>query len=510
MPRWRSLALALAAALVLAACRPAPSIRPSSASGAPSGTGSASGPAPSVASAGLADALRDAIDPADILADLEQLQAIADANGGNRAAGTKGFDASAAYVADQLRAAGYEVTLQPVALSSFVQEAPSVLAIEAPGAPQLEDLRDFKAMLYSATGDVTAKVVTLGFDPAAQPGDRNGLGCNPADWASVAAGTIVLVQPGPCRRYDVVLQAQVAGALALVTAYPEWDKDHVLRPTLVVPDAITIPVLGGTRSAGLALAQAAQAGTLVHLATMTSSKRVESMNVIGETPAGDPTHVLMVGGHLDTAYDGPGINDNGSGTMAALEIARELAMVAGTTAQGGQAWKVRVAFWTGEEIALLGSLHYVDELEPGATDTIQAYLNLDMLGSPNGIRAAYDGDGATNSAGSKAITGLFGQALGAAGLQWVAESVGGPTSDHFAFDQAGIAIGGLFAGATGVKSAEEATQFGGTAGAPEDACYHLACDTVDNIDPVLLEQLARAGAWLVGELASGEVPLAPS
>lgn len=510
MSRSRSLSLALAASLVVAACQPAPSLRPSSTPGAPSGTGGASGPAPSGAASALADALHDAINPADILADLQQLQAIADANGGNRAAGTKGHDASATYVADQLRAAGYDVTLQPVALSSFVQEAPSVLGIQAPGAPVLEDLRDFRAMLYSASGDVTAKVVALGFDPNASPGDRNGLGCNPADWASVAAGTIVLVQPGPCRRYDVVLQAQVAGALALVSAYPEWDRDHVLRPTLVVPDTITIPVLGGTRAMGLALAQAAQEGTLVHIATTTSVERVESMNVIGETPAGDPTHVLMVGGHLDTAYDGPGINDDGSGTMTVLEIARELAKLAGTPTQGGQAWKVRVAFWTGEEIALLGSQHYVEELEPEAVGRIQAYLNFDMLASPNGIRAVYDGDVTSSPDGSRAVARLFAQALDAGRLEWVSESVRGAVSDHFAFDQAGIAIGGLFAGATGIKSDAEAAQFGGTAGAPEDACYHLACDTVDNVDPVLLEQLARVAAWVVGKLASGEVPLAPS
>ena len=510
MPRSRSIALALAAALVVAACQPAPSTGPSSTPGGPSGTSGASGPAPSGASAGLADALRAAISPADILADLDQLQAIADANGGNRAAGTKGHDASAAYVAEQLRTAGYEVTLQPVALSAFEQEAPSVLGIQAPGAPVLEDLRDFKAMLYSATGDVTAKVVALGFDPTATPGARNGLGCDAADWTSVAAGTIVLVQPGRCRRYDVVLQAQVAGAVALVTAYPEWDRDHLLRPTLVVPDAITIPVLGVTRAAGVALAQAAQEGSPVHVATTTSSERVESMNVIGETPAGDPKHVLIAGGHLDTAYDGPGINDNGSGTMTVLEIARELTKLAETPAQGGQAWKVRVAFWTGEEIALLGSLHYVEELAAEEQGVIQAYLNLDMLGSPNGIRAVYDGAGTMSPAGSAAVAGLFQDAFGTAGLEWISESVGGPSSDHFAFDQAGVAIGGLFAGATGIKSAAEATQFGGTAGAAEDACYHLACDTVDNVDPVLLEQLARAAAWVVGKLASGEVALAPS
>jgi hypothetical protein len=455
--------------------------------------------------------MRDAIDQPDILADLDQLQRIADANGGNRAAGTKGYDQSAAYVADQLRDAGYDVTLQPVNLPSFTQEAPTVLTVDAPGAPALEDLHDYKAMLFSASGDVTAKVVALGFDPMAQPGDRNGLGCSEGDWATVPAAMIVLVQPGPCRRYDVVLQAQLAGALAVVTSYPEWERDEVLRPTLAVPEVIKVPVIAGTRAMGVALAKAAQDGSSVHVATTTSFARVDSMNVIGETPGGDASHVVIAGGHLDSALDGPGMNDNGSGTMTVLEIARELAALAAAPPPGGgPAWKVRVVFFTGEEIALLGSQAYVDGLDTAAKNAIQAYLNFDMLASRNGIRAVYDGAATTNETGSEVVARLFAQALGAEGLQWESENIGGAVSDHFWFDQAGIPIGGLFAGATGVKTPQEATQFGGTVGAPEDDCYHLACDTRSHVDPVLLQQLSRAAAWVVGQLASGHEALRPS
>lgn len=76
-------------------------------------------------------------------------------------------------------------------------------------------------------------------------------------------------------------------------------------------------------------------------------------------------------------------------------------------------------------------------------------------------------------------------------------------------EQAGIPIGGLFSGANELKTAEQASLFGGTADSPADACYHLACDTTANVDPVLLEQLARAAAWVTGALASGEVSLTP-
>ncbi len=505
-PKW--LALTLGASLALAACQAVPPTTPPRTNGpssAPSVSGTAS-PAASPSSS-LGDALRAAIDVDDILADLGRLQAIADANAGTRAVGTAGYDASAEFVAGELRSAGFEVDLQPVTIPVFLQTAPGVISIAAAGVPALEDVRDFKAMVYSASGDVTAKVFALGFDPIAQPGDRNGRGCDAADWSAVPRGVIVLVQPGPCRRHDVVVLAQGAGVLAVVTTYADWPRDGVLRPTLIEPDDIDIPVIGGTHAVGLALAQAALDGSLVHLVSATTVMRAAVMNVIGETPTGDPGNVLLVGGHLDSAIDGPGINDNGSGTMTVLEIARELAALANENASGAVApWKVRVAFWAGEELGLFGSAAYVRTLDATAIASIRAYLNFDMLGSPNGVRAVYDPAGTLRERESAVVARLFSGALEAEGRTWRPESVGGG-SDQFPFDQAGIPVGGLFSGATELKTAEEATRFGGRAGQPDDACYHLACDTTANIDPVLLEQLARTAAWVVGRLASGEAAL---
>jgi Zn-dependent M28 family amino/carboxypeptidase len=157
-------------------------------------------------------------------------------------------------------------------------------------------------------------------------------------------------------------------------------------------------------------------------------------------------------------------------------------------------------------MGLLGSFAYARQLDAAAIGQIRAYLNFDMIGSVNGVRTVYDGQATSNPAASAKITGLFIQALEARGLSWQPEGVGA-VSDHFPLDQLGIPIGGLHSGANELKSAAQAAQFGGTAGAPDDPCYHLACDRVDNIDPALLEQLARAAAWVVGALASGETAL---
>ena len=501
--RW--LGLALACSLIPAACQaearpsvPVGSGGPSASTAfAPNTTGS---PEPA-----LARALRGAIDVDDILADLDRLQQIADEHDGTRAAGTAGHEASVDFVAGELRAAGYAVDLQPVDLAAFLQVAPSRIAIDTPGAPALEDLRDFKAMTYSAAGEVTAKVFALGFDPNAKPGDRNGQGCEAAAWAGVPVGVIVLLQPGPCPRHDAVVHAQAAGAVAVVTSYADWSRDHVLRPTLIEPADIHIPVVGTTHRAGLALQDAATTGASVHLATHTIAEHRSSLNVIGETPGGDTSNIVMLGGHLDSVMDGPGINDNGSGTMTVLEVARELVALTAAVPAAAPRWKVRVAFWTGEELALFGSAAYAHELGVQRDGPIRAYLNFDMLGSPNGIVAVYD-EAATSRPESAAITRLFTGALDAAGLPWELETIG-PASDHFPLEQAAIPVGGLFSGANALKTADQATTFGGTAGAAMDACYHLACDTRTNVDPVLLEQLARAAAWVTGALASGEVTL---
>jgi Zn-dependent M28 family amino/carboxypeptidase len=204
-----------------------------------------------------------------------------------------------------------------------------------------------------------------------------------------------------------------------------------------------------------------------------------------------------LGAHLDSVNDGPGINDNGSGAAALLEIARVLA-------EQHPSVRVRFAFWAGEEIALLGSRAYVESLHSAELAEISAYLNFDMLGSPNFVPKVYDSPDA--AAGSEAIADFLVSYLEEAGLGAEPTDLGN-ASDHASFNAFGIATGGLFSGATEIKTAEQAAAFGGTAGETLDACYHLACDTVANvvIDQVVV--FAEAGLAVTLAIASGEVAL---
>jgi Zn-dependent M28 family amino/carboxypeptidase len=449
----------------------------------------------------LAASLEDAVTVDAILGHLREFERIADEHGGNRAAGTPGHKATLAYVEDQLHDAGLDVEEEDFEFPKFELTGQSEMTVHfGPGidtAPVeiYEEDTDFKPLLYSAAGDVDAQVTGVGLHPNAPAGDRSGGGCSASDFTDFPTGDIAVVQPGPCFRRDQLENAQAAGAAALIVAYPGAEPGHVLRPTLLGPVGVSIPAVSVSAEVGSVLFEAAAGGgQFVHVVVKARSVTATTTNLLAETPGGDPSRVLMVGGHLDSVIDGPGINDNGSGTATILEVGRQLSAL-GLELDA----KVRFAFWSAEELGLLGSDQYVSTLQPTDQQAILGYLNFDMLGSPNFVREVYQEDGAP--AGSSDLTQLFLDYFGDVGLDAEPASLGGG-SDHGSFMRAGIPVGGLFAGASEVKSPEEAATFGGQAGQPEDPCYHLACDRMDQVNLDVLDQLADAVAFAVVALAS--------
>jgi len=100
-------------------------------------------------------------------------------------------------------------------------------------------------------------------------------------------------------------------------------------------------------------------------------------NVIATSTRGDPDNIIFLGAHSDSVEAGPGINDNGSGSAAILELAIRLSRYLITNT-------VRFGWWTGEEEGLLGSEHYVETLPAEEAIKIRLYLNFDMIASGNG------------------------------------------------------------------------------------------------------------------------------
>jgi Zn-dependent M28 family amino/carboxypeptidase len=491
-PSLPRIVLIVAVALATACQSASPSPQPSP-SAAASATGSDGGASVDLA---VSEALRDAVTPEAIQAHLDALDAIAASSDGTRASGTDGYTLSRDYVADALTEAGYEVTVDEFTFPYFNELSPPMVAVI--GGPTFAGDDHLRALIYSRSGDLEAPIVTVSVDDEGQPIGSGG--CEASDWASFPEGSIALAGPGPCFRRQMVEEAQNAGAVALIVSSASYEPGAVRRPTLIDPDGIEIPALYASNEAGAALLVAAQAGGSVHLSVETLIQDRITANVLAERTGsqGDPetAPVVMMGGHLDSVIDGPGINDNGSGTGTILEIALQLAEMEPTDRT------VRFAFWAAEELGLMGSYQWVTSQDQEELDRIVAYLNLDMVGSPNFVRQVYDSSSAVTASG--AITDAFGAYFDAVDLTWESEDIGGG-SDHAGFEDFLIPTGGLFSGASEEKSAAQANLFGGEAGAPIDPCYHLTCDVADQVNDEVLDQLSDAAAHVLMLLLTGRL-----
>jgi Zn-dependent M28 family amino/carboxypeptidase len=224
---------------------------------------------------------------------------------------------------------------------------------------------------------------------------------------------------------------------------------------------------------------------------------VWTRNVIAETPGGRDDRVVVVGAHLDTVAEGPGTNDNGSAVATLLEIALQMDEL-GIEPRN----KVVFAFWSAEESGLLGAQYYVDNLTKRERKNIALDLNFDMIASNNYALFVYDGDGSDTPEtgpgpnGSGNIEDVFLDYFAEQDLVTWATAFDG-RSDYGPFIEAGIPAGGLFTGADGIKTAEQAAIYGGTVGQYYDPYYHTADDTLANINTHALDVMSDAAAHAI-------------
>ena len=444
--------------------------------------------------------LRNAVAVEGVMAHETALQAIADANDGTRASGTSGYDASADYVAGLLEDAGYDVSIQEFEYDRFVQNSPSEFARLSPDPEVYIDGfdQDFVAMSYSGSGNIlSAQLVAVGGIVIPSPGGAAS-GCAASDFAGFPAGAVALIQRGTCTFRQKADNADAAGAAGVVVfnegnVDPTDDRLGVVNGTLDPPQA-DIPVIGTSFAIGQELYNLTQSRppVLVHLKVDASVVTTTTSNVIADTESGRDDRTVVAGAHLDSVIEGPGINDNGSGSSTILEVALQMAELGIDTTN-----RVRFTFWGAEEDGLIGSQHYIDSLSKSELKDIMLYLNFDMVGSLNFVRFVYDGDGSAFGTdgpnGSGSIEGVFSEYFSSLGLASEPTEFDG-RSDYDAFINAGIPAGGLFTGAEGIKTAAQAAIYGGMAGQPYDPCYHQACDTIDNLSETALDQMSDAVA----------------
>ncbi|KAH8821348.1 putative leucine aminopeptidase 2 [Xylogone sp. PMI_703] len=402
----------------------------------------------------------------------------------NRVIGSPGHEATINWVVDSLKALDYyNVTTQlftvPLGTSSFT------------------------------AGGVTYESILMTFTPAGNPVAPlvavPNLGCEASDYSADVAGAIALVSRGSC---DFGLKSAFAGAAGAVGVVIYNNVVGPLSGTLgqeTRPEGPYPPTSGISQADGLALLDALGAGPVAADLNIILTD-TPTYNVIAETRGGDHENVLHVGAHSDSVDAGPGINDNGSGSIALLEIATQLVKFSVNNA-------VRFSWWAAEEEGLIGATRYVESLSEDELDKIRLYLNFDMIASPNYVYAIYDGDGSafgtSGPAGSAEAEKLFQDFFTKEeGLPWTETEFDG-RSDYDPFLDAGIPSGGLFTGAEGIKTEEEAAIFGGKANVAYDINYHGAGDNVKNLNIGAFLHNAKAIAHSIATYARSWDSLPP-
>ncbi len=458
---------------------------PSSAAAGSSSSAAAASSADRPAPPGAADdaaatekarALADAVTLDGAIEHLEALQDIANRNGGNRALGSPGYEQSVEYAEKVLRDAGYSPVRQEFTQASWTA---SKVEVQVAGAPVKA-----AALQYSGAtgGTITAKAVVTG-----------NKGCSGGDLSKVTDGSIAVVQRGTCTFGDKYKAAAAKGAKALVITNNEagdWKGG-----TLGLDDGASIAVVGVAQDAPIA------DGQDVTLTVDATTEKAKTWNVIAETAKGDDANVQMVGAHLDSVSEGPGINDNGTGSAAVLETAVKLG------ANADVKNKVRFALWGAEEEGLVGSEHYVTSLSTEEAAKIKRYLNFDMLGSPNGGYFTFDGDGSSKleggagPAGSGVIEQVFRNYFAWRNVHVEASAFDG-RSDYGPFKEVGIASGGMDTGADGTKTEDQQRQWGGTVGEIYDPNYHSPRDTIDNVNRDMYRIALGSVGWSTAYFAA--------
>lgn len=385
-------------------------------------------------------------------AHLEAIYEIAMANDGHRAAGSPGYAQTIDYVEEQLQEAGYETWRQPVPFTYTEVLADEVTQL----TPTEQDLANNVLTGSPGTGGPVTGNLAIPEVP---------LGCTAADWGEDVdlTGQIALVQRGVCPFSDKSIVAGSLGAEALLiyNNVPGPLTNATLGATL--PEHIATTGLSDTQGAAL-LADLADGDVQIRVDLDVLVEERTDDNLFAETPSGDPDNLIVLGAHADGVPAGPGIHDNASGTAAVLEIARQLH---DEPVQN----KVRFAFWAVEEIGLLGSYYYIDQLSDTELAQHKATVNLDMV-------APLDHQ---NTLGI--IDGEYSGQLAGPIIDYL-ESVDHPwgprapaaNSDHWPFILAGIPATGIIA--------------------YYDDNYHTIDDDLDNVSAASLGNGTRSAAVL--------------
>jgi len=298
-------------------------------------------------------------------------------------------------------------------------------------------------------------------------------GCAADDFPSNMNGTIAFIRRGTCGFGD---KSTLAGQVGAIAAVIYNNDEGSLQGTLGNPNPYHVATFGISDKEAAPYIAMLKNGTSVDSIAYIDAivESIATTNIIAQTNEGDPDNCVMLGGHSDSVAEGPGINDDGTGSLTLLEVATQLAKYSVNNC-------VRFAWWAGEEEGLLGSDYYVSTLSEAENLKIRLFMDYDMMASPNYAYQVYNATNALNPVGSEELRDLYTDFYSSHGLNYTFIPFDG-RSDYDGFIKNGIPGGGIATGAEGVKTKEEAAMFGGNAGEWFDPCYHQLCDDVSNLN----------------------------
>ncbi|KAF7592366.1 hypothetical protein BBP40_000350 [Aspergillus hancockii] len=329
--------------------------------------------------------------------------------------------------------------------------------------------------------DIPKSATPMGLTPPTKNGEPvhapvvavSNFGCQASDFPSDVSGSVAFISRGTC---PFGTKSDLAGKAGAVAAVVYNNEKGSLSGTLGTPTPDNVATWGLSDEDAAPVLKKLKKGEMVEAMAYMDARVdiINTTNIIAQTTEGDPENCVMLGGHSDSVAEGPGINDDGSGSLTLLELATLLTQYRVNNC-------VRFAWWAGEEEGLLGSDYYVSVLTPEENLKIRLFMDYDMLGSPNFAYQVYNATNAVNPVGSEELRDLYTEFYDAHDLNYTYIPFDG-RSDYDAFIRHGIPGGGIATGAEGIKTLEEQTMFGGVAGDWYDPCYHQLCDTVDNVN----------------------------
>ena len=439
----------------------------------------------------------------------------------SRNSGEPGYKASADYVARVMEDAGYNVTLQKYQFDYYAYTGIPTFSEVSPNTHDYVLGEEWYP--GQSTGAANAALQPAGgivIPPTETSSSTSG--CTSGDFSGFTAGRIALIQRGGCNFGVKVLNAQAAHAAGVII----FNEGNPGRTGLVVgsmldasnnPFIPTIPVAFTTFAGGQDLLHQYQTGPapVMSIAIPAIVKPgADDWNVIAESKGGDKNHVLVVDAHLDAIY-GAGMLDNASGSATILDIAQKMKNVNPLN-------KLRFIWFGGEELGLLGSEYYINNLTSTEASHIGYDLDADVTATPNYIIGILDP--AAPDFFSRTVPATFPNRVYKAstvsrdqsveyfnsiGLNHEFLSPNG--TDAFSFNAIGIPASGLLTGQDCCKSQEEVDLFGGHLGNYEGnipsfdgGCVDNPfrwCDNLDNNDADVMTFMSKAMANTVVRMA---------